>query len=253
MIKLTMETKGLLDKLAAIRTKGIKYAVSMAMTWVAQEARDAFQKEINTKVDRPTPLTQRASRMRPATTDRMAYDVFVQDEASKGNPPSKYLRALIMGGYRANKRSENLLRAKGILPPGWQIEPGADAPLDAYGNMRGGGPRMVQILSGLQAFREIGHTMNRTNASMARSQASKKPMKEFFLLYSTQTKTPTGVYSRAGRGGKKLIQVLKFTPKRAKYAKLLNFQATIERVFNERFEMHFQEGLRRMIAKVKSW
>jgi hypothetical protein len=254
MIWLGWEARGLMEKLKNIRAKGLKYAANMAVQWTAKDARVAVQAEIDEKVDRPTPLTKRAARTMPVPESKGAEAwVYIQDEASKGTPPSKYLRAMFTGGYRANKRSENLLRAKNILPPGWQIEPGDDAPLDQYGNLRGGGARMVQILSGLKAFREIGHQMNRTNASMARAAASKRPQAEFFVLYSVKTKTPLGVYTRKGRGQKQVAQILKFTPKRARYAKTLNFKETIDRVFHERFEIHFQEALRRMIAKVKSW
>lgn len=250
MIGLSVETKGLLDKLEKIRGKGIKYAVSMAVTWSAQSCAEAFKKLLVDQLDRPTPLTQRASRFKPATKDRTEYDVFVQDEASKGTPPSKFLKALIQGGYRANKRSENLLRAKGILPPGWQIQPGEDAPKDAYGNLRGGGGRYVQILSGLKAFQERGHMMNRTATSQKRRATS---LRDYFVLYDMKTKTPSGVYTRKGRGGRDLEQLLKFTPKRAKYAKLLPFKETVERVYRQVFEGNFQKGLRTMLEKVKSW
>ncbi len=248
MIGIDWETKGLIATLNSYTRKGIKYAVSMAMTWTARDGAKAFGEELKSKLDRPTPLTQRASRYRPATKDRTEYDVYVQDEASKGNPPSKYLRALILGGYRANKRSETLLRAKGILPPGFQVEPGADAQLDRYGNLRGGGALYVQILSGLKAFQERGHMMNRT----ARSEGlpRKKPLGEFFVLSSVKTKTPTGVYTRKG---KRVLQILAFTPKRAKYAKTLDFKATIGKVFTEKFPGYLKEGLRSMIAKASQW
>jgi hypothetical protein len=248
MIALTWETKALLAKLEAIRVKGVKYALSMAMTWTAKDASAAFAKEILQKVDRPTPMTQRASRFKAATTDRTEYDVFVQDEASKGNPPSKYLKAMVQGGYRANKRAENLLRAKNILPGGWQIEPGQDAPLDQYGNLKGGGAKYVQILSALQAFRETGHTMNRTAASTKRNA---KTQRDYFVLYSIKTKTPLGVYTRKGKRG--IAQILKFTPKRAKYAQSLHFRETIQRTFTAFFEGYFRKGLQIMLEKVKSW
>jgi hypothetical protein len=248
VIRTDWETKGLIATLNSYTRKGIKYAVSMAMTWTARDASQAFGQELKSKLDRPTPLTQRASRFRPATKDRTEYDVFVQDEASKGIPPSRYLRALILGGYRANKRSETLLRSKGILPPGFQVEPGADAPLDRYGNLRGGGGLYVQILSGIKAFQERGHMMNRTERSQ--NLPRKRPLGDFFVLYSLKTKTPTGVYTRKG---KRVLQILAFTPKRAKYAKTLNFKETIGKVFKEKFPGYLKEGLRRMIAKASQW
>lgn len=250
MIGLSVETKALLDKLEAIRAKGIKYAVSMAMTWSAKACAEAFTVELWRKLDRPNPLTARSSRFRPANKDRTDYDVFIQDEASKGVPPSKYLKALVGGGYRANKRSENLLRAKNILPPGWQIEPGEDAPQDQYGNLRGGGAKYVQILSALQAFQERGHMMNRTAQSQKRRATS---LRDYFVLYSTQTKTPLGVYTRKGRGGRDIAQILKFVPKRAKYPQLLKFAEVVERTFHQVFDENFARGLRIMLLKVKGW
>jgi hypothetical protein len=248
MIGLSWETNALVAKLKAIREKGVKYALSMAMTWTAKDASEAFAKEILEKVDRPTPMTQRASRYKPATKDRTEYDVFVQDEASKGNPPSKYLKAMVEGGYRANKRVETLLRAKNILPGGWQIQPGEDAPLDQYGNLKGGGAKYVQIISALKAFREAGHMMNRTAASAKRNA---KTQRDYFVLYSIKTKTPLGVYTRKGKRG--VSQILKFTPKRAKYTQRLPFKETIQKTFSAVFEWNFRKGLRAMLEKVKSW
>jgi hypothetical protein len=248
VITLEVETKRLMDRLEAVRSKGIVYAVSMAMTWTAKAAQQAFAEVIKSNLDRPTPLTQRASRYKPANKNRTEYDVYVQDEASKGVPPVKYLRALVSGGYRANKRSENLLRAKGILPPGWQVQPGADAKRDAYGNLQGGGGRYVQILSQLKAFQERGHMMNATARSTKKAPATRA---EYFVLYSLKTKTPLGVYTRRGRRG--LAQILAFTPRRAKYQAQLPFVETIQKVYKNVFQKNLKEGLERMLIKVQSW
>lgn len=248
MISISTDTKQLMARLEAIRAKGIVYAVSMAMTWTAKAAQEAFAGVLKNRLDNPTPFTQRSSRYKPATKDRTQYDVFIQDEASKGVPPSKYLRALVEGGYRANKRSENLLRAKNILPAGWQVEPGADAKLDQYGNLQGGGARYVQILSQLKAFREQGHMMNVTARSQKRAPSSRA---EYFVLYSIASKTPTGVYTRKGK--RRVAQILAFTPKRARYKASLPFTQTIKQVFDATFEKNLREGLERMWIKVKSW
>lgn len=247
MIKLEWDTKWMMQRLQALSTRGIRYAVSMAMTWTARDAAAEFGRELNEKLDRPNPLTQRASRFRPATKDRTEYDVFIQDEAGKGTPPSKYLKALVTGGYRANKRSERMLRSKGILPPGWQLEPGADMPTDKYGNLQGGGARYVQILSALRAFRENGYQANQTPRSARRNPSRR----EYFVLWSLKDKTPTGIYTRKGKRG--VAQVFKLVPKRARYNKILDFRGTIDRVFHAVFQKHLREGLMRMIEKAKSW
>lgn len=249
MIRIEVETKKLLYRLEQLRLKAVPYAVAMAMTWTSKQAAEAVKQEVDKKIDAPTPLTQRSSRYKVANKERTEYDVYIQDEASKGVPPSKYLRPLFEGGYRANKRSENQLRRKGMLPPGWQMYPGADQ-LDRYGNLRGGGGRYVQILSGLEAFQERGFQMNRTAASGKRKGNTQR---EYFILYSVKTKTPIGIYTRSGRGGRDVKQILAFTPKRARYTKLFDFKGIINRVFRERFDANFQEALRRMLEKVKSW
>lgn len=249
MIQISVETKALLDKLKAMHEKGIKYAVSMAMTWTAKDASAAFAKELKDTLDRPTPQTQKASRYKPASADKASYDVYVQDQAP-GHAPTQYLRALVTGGYRKNKGIENLLRAKGVLPPGWQVQPGDDAPLDAYGNLRGGGGKYQQIALGLGAYSAerasaIQAARVKRNPNMA---ASKR---EYFVLYSMKTRTPTGIYTRKGK--RKVAQILKFTPKRARYTQRLPFAATIGRVFHAVFEGHLRKGLEVMLEKVKSW
>lgn len=247
MINVSVETKALMDRLEAVRARGLKYALAMAMTWTARSAAEAFKRELAERLDRPTPLTLRSSRYKPATKDRDQYDVYIQDEASKGVPPSRYLDALARGGYRANKRSENLLRAKGILPPGWQMQPGKDAQLDAYGNLAGGGARYVQLLSGLQAFQERGHQMNRTAASVQR-RAPK--LRDYFVMYDIKARKPIGVFERRGKA---VLEWLHFTPKRAKYDKVLDFKGTVQRIWSQDFEENFKLGLLRMLNKVASW
>ena len=250
VIQLTIETKALLDKLNAIRAKGIKYAVSMAMTWTAKDASEAFAKEMQEKLDRPMPQTLKASRFKPATADKTEYDVYVQDQGSGLAPPSAYLQAEITGGYRKNKGIENLLRSRNILPPGWQVELGDDAPKDQYGNLTGGGGKYQQIALGLSAYTEeranaIQAARLKRNPNMAVSK------KEYFVLYSLKTKTPTGVYTRKGKRG--VAQLLKFTPKRAKYTQRLPFKETIQRTFTAVFDGNFKKGLEAMLEKVKSW
>ncbi len=260
MIGLQWETKALLAKLEALSSKGIKYAVAAAMTKTAVAAKAAFDKVLQAKLDRPRPMTKGATRYKAATKDRIDYDVFVKGEDWDSGPrgkevdPNRYLRALILGGYRANKKSEMLLRAKGILPPGYQLQPGEDAKLDAYGNIPGG--RYTQMLSYFKALRDIGSTENRntsgrTGRNPARDKRRAATTRDYFVLYSLKTKTPTGIYTKKGKRG--VAQIFKFVPKRAKYAKILDFKSTIDATFREVFEGHFRAALKVMIEKVKSW
>jgi hypothetical protein len=259
MIQLSVETKGLMNQLTELRAKGLKYAVATAMTRTAVAAKKAFDQLIQAKVDRPRPMTKGATRYKASSKDRIEYLVYIKgddwDTGPRGKEvnPNQYLRALILGGYRANKKSEMLLRANGVLPPGWQLQPGDDAPLDAYGNIPGS--KYVQMLSYMKAFKERGFTMNRntsgkTHRNQARDKKRPQTLTPYFVLYSLKTKTPTGIYTRQG---KQVRQFLKFVPKRAKYTKLLDFKDTIDATFKAVFEGHFREALEAMIIKVKSW
>jgi hypothetical protein len=259
MISISVDTKAMIQKLQDLSTKGIRYAVAMAMTWTAKDAKAAFDAEIQSKIDRPRPITKGATRYKIANKDRTEYMVFLKgddwDEGARGKEvnPNRYLRALVLGGYRANKKSEARLRAKGILPPGWQLQPGDDAPLDAYGNISGG--RYTAMLSALRAFNEQGYKMNfntsgKTHRNPARDKAKAAAGPKYFVLWSIKDKTPTGIYTRKG---KKAVQIWKFVPKRAKYNKTLDFRKTIELTFHQVFEKHFREGLQRMLVKVSKW
>jgi len=261
MIKFGWHTKEWMARLTYLRGgKGLKYAIATAMTKTAVAAKYAFDKVLSSKLDRPTPQTQHATRYQAATKNRQEYDVFVKgadwnwQTRGKVVEPSEYLKALTQGGYRANKKSEMLLRAKGILPPGWQMEPGDDAKLNAYGNIPGG--TYVQVLSAMRALRDQGSTENRrtdgrTGRNPARDKRRAKTQRDYFVLWSIKTKTPLGIYTRKGKRG--VAQLFKFVPKRARYSKVLDFKGTIEATFNQVFEGHFRDALWTMLQKVKLW
>jgi hypothetical protein len=94
----------------------------------------------------------------------MAASVEVKNFGS-GIVPERYLAAEIEGGQRREKASERALERMGILKPGMDVVPGADAPLDAYGNIPGS--VMVRILSRLKAFSGQGYRINATAKSTA--------------------------------------------------------------------------------------
>lgn len=149
-------------------------------------------------------------------------------EVAKGIAPTQYLKAQIEGGTRADKRSEKLLRMKGILPEGKQtiID---EAYQNQHGNITGG---MIQrILSDLQAYMYTGSIeQNRPTYFYKRMRGRNKygfyksdahikggiarTKGRFFVL-------PTGIYERK-RG--KLQRVIGFIPNPT-YTPRYNFRA----------------------------
>lgn len=245
MIDISLDTKDLLKKLEALQGgKGVKYAVSMAITWTAKDAREAVMDNLALSLDRPKAQTIRSTRYSPASKDKTQYDVFIQDKGA-GATPHKYLEALERGGKRKLKASERRLQAMGILPAGWSTVVGDNAPKDAYGNLQGGGGRYTSILSGLGAFTGKAAQQNRTDKSTKRRA---KSMRNYFVLWKQGI--AQGIFERRGS---LLITWLKFVHRMGTYQKQLAFRPTIEGVWDRRFEINFREGLQRMLIKVSKW
>lgn len=142
------------------------------------------------------------------------------NEATQGGgaiPAAKILRAQIEGGPRRLKRFEVALRRIGALPEGLITTWAQGQRLDQYGNITAG--RIVQILSDLRAFREVGFRANRNAGTPAR----------FFVIRGKKpgVKLPPGIYERRKRGNPKLV--LAFV-KPAQYTQRINPRQIIAEV-----------------------
>jgi len=97
--------------------------VARALTRTAKAAQAEISK-IPATFQSVVPLTARAVLMKPALAADgiagMEAMVYIRNEAPKGTPPSKYLRAEILGGARHDKRSEHAFQSAGIMQPGQQ-------------------------------------------------------------------------------------------------------------------------------------
>lgn len=127
----------------------IAVALVRALNDVAFDARVAWQEAMPQLFDRPVPLTLDAVIYKKASIQEPVAEVFIRDQATKGTPPAKYLLPQVLGGTRGGKRSENLLRAAGILGGGEFWVPGQQARLDAHGNLPKG--VVTAILSDVHA------------------------------------------------------------------------------------------------------
>jgi len=189
-----------LAKLENFRRDQLPFATAKALTDTAGDVQRELTGTIPSVMDRPIPYTRNSVWKTPATKQRLTAVVGLVNEAFKGTPPSKYLRALILGGSRRNKRFEGLLRRAGMLGPNEFLMPGQAAPIDAYGNVPQG--FIVQMLSALKAFQGAGSSMNRTRTSGQRL-GSKAP--QFFFSRGDRG-LPRGIWQRfppQGRGGER--------------------------------------------------
>lgn len=137
MFRMGSNADDVVQILADMTRSAIPAATADALTWLAYDTRTALVEEMKRVFDRPTNTTLRAFLIDKATVGRLSSRVWLKDEAPKGTPPVKYLRAQIQGGRRRYKKHEVALSARGILPAGMYCTPGPGAPLDAFGNLPG--------------------------------------------------------------------------------------------------------------------
>lgn len=157
MIKLEFDAKTLGQRLEGMRARQIPFALALTLTRTAQAMQVAEAIELKYAFDRPTPFTQRSVFIRGATKKKLEAYVFLRDEASRGTPPVKYLAPGVYGGPRRVKRFERALVSAGILFSNELAVPGAYAPIDAYGNIRGS--EITRILSAVRGSSDA--TQNR--------------------------------------------------------------------------------------------
>lgn len=220
-------------------------ATAIAMTRTVQEIPEAVVAEMQAVFDRPTPWTLGSVRYSKATAQNLSASVWLDDAGRGGSshPIAEHLIAQIEGGVRVEKRSEAILRAAGILPPGHVAVPGAGADLDAYGNMSRG--QIQQILSALRLAETVrGFLANRTKRSAARN----RNQPQIFAATADSPRTrhlKPGIYQRVADG---LLPLLMFV-RTAQYRAVLDFVGVCQRKADEVFGDHLREQIAVTVAR----
>lgn len=254
-MKLTFEQAGqalVAADLDGFSERRMRAAAATGLTWTGREVKAEDDAEILRVFDRPTPYTQRALFMRPATADRLQAEVYVKDDlAGSGTPATKYLLPQVDGGSRNVKRFERALQAAGAMPTGWQAVPatGANSAVrwDAYGNVSRG--QIIQILSqvGVELTagynrRIVGPVDKRKGAQAKRRRALGRAGGQYVAVPKQKGKLKPGIYLAEGRdfGAKlgfgrtgRLKPVFLFV-KAAVYTRRFDFTAVSERVASQR-------------------
>lgn len=208
-----------------------------ALNDAARDAVEAERKKILGVFDRPTPFIQKApifARQDRATKDRLEAIVKIRDEAS-GTPPSKFLRAEVLGGARKPKAFELRLRRAGIMREDEFATVAMGFRRNQYGNIPGS--TLLAILSQLQAAEQFaGYAMNETSRSRARA-GSKRTRRYFVPKEGSSLRR--GIYMREGT---KITAVMIFV-RQPTYSKRYDFgQAAAvkaQRVFAGHFRRYF--------------
>lgn len=253
---LSLEVQGLetLQRRISNVPKQARFAMSQAMNDVAFKARDDLVTEIGRVFDRPTPWLKKTiwvgKKARPESLETWIYP---RDVGGKSVDPASVLIAEVMGGPRRLKRAEVALQRVGILPKGYFVAPGEDAPLDGYGNIPG--PFWVRLLSYLQAFGEQGYSANKTVKGLAAFHKSSKRRLglQYFVKQPLRKGLPAGIWERMAAGHSKFVgpsrglrHLVRFVrqPKyRKRYAMRDVFNTTIQREIAPAFGRRFAAAL----------
>jgi len=234
-----VQTSGLADNLAEltdIERNQIPFATVLALTETAKLIKERLVGEMRTVFDRPTPYTLDSLRLIPATKQKMEARVWIKDEADGAAPATRWLTPEVYGGDRSHKRSEALLRARGILPEGKFVVPGAGMKLDSYGNIGRG--QLQKILSGLGA--QGDRHQNSTDSKRSRAN-----LQRYFIM--KRGSEPIGIAERTGtkRGQ---VQILIAFISKPGYAKALDFFGIGEREAETQLPIQFEKAFERALA-----
>lgn len=120
------------------QAKQIPFATARALTVTAHAVNAEVKRHLSTEVQGgATPYTLRAFKVTGATVATQTATVSLRTDAPDGGTPyDRAIAHLFHGGVRRFKRLEGLLSARGLLPAGMQVAPGAKLPLDKRGNPR---------------------------------------------------------------------------------------------------------------------
>lgn len=232
---ITLDTKALDKKLETLDKRVLAKTVVRTLNDLAFKGRVRVQETLPRVFDRPTPFTVRGVRYDQASLQRPTSSVFFSDDAAKGTPPTDYLQHHAKGGARRRKRSERAMERIGILGSNEVWAPARAMRLDRYGNVPGS--RMVQILSQLKAFSEVGYLANVTARSKAR-----KPNRKQYFSPRPGSNLPRGVYERYGRGRRKVRPVLMFV-KMPAYRRRLDLEGIVRKHVGRNIERSFSRAL----------
>jgi hypothetical protein len=138
--------------LTELEQSQVPFATSKAINETAYQIRQQWAGIAPKVFKSPVRLTVKAAMYKKGTKSKPAAEIFIRDEAFKGNSPAQYLRAQVLGGQRRRKGYENALERIGALPQGQYTVPGKYADIDSNGNIRSG--QLVSILSQLKALHD---------------------------------------------------------------------------------------------------
>ena len=239
-----------LDKAISLKVKRIAAlddAIIVSLNKTAAAVLDTLKAEMPRVFDRPTQYTLNSLRVTKATKGNPSATIRPADFAGKGTPAENYLGPQIYGGARRAKRSENALRAFGMLSAGLYTAPGKGANLDAYGNQSVGEIR--QILSYFQsAERTSGYTANmtaKTRARLARGTKKTGFGYSYFAIRTDRGNLAPGIYRRMNFAAGSAIKPVLMFVKKPQYRKRFRWFEVANTVARQMFDRYLEREVSR--------
>jgi hypothetical protein len=181
----------------------------------AWHAREAVKKEMKDVFINPTPYILGSMTINPAVDTGNEASLDWRWGGAMTKSGGEILRPHIEGGSRLPKPFELVLRRAGLLAAHEFAVTAKVAPKDRYGNIAG--PMMVQILSALRAFNEMGFSGNR-------KRNIGDPAPEYFAItsyanehMSRRPSLPAGIYRKRRAYGLQPVMILRFVERAPAY------------------------------------
>lgn len=258
MIKCNIDASAALELVQRQLPAAVPYVKATFLTNAAQGVQGAIKKQLPVSFDRPTPFTVRSVWIKPAGKLTPKAEVyFPESRENAGRGKREYIRPGAEGAAaRRQKRSEALLVKAGVLPPGWVTVPGGYAMrnlLDGFGNMKGS--YYAQIIQNLQLKTKVQKFARGISAKSMKRAARMGVENEFFAVTPGKNALakgggwlPPGVYRRTGKGGRELLQYLKFVRKAA-YQPRINIEKVARADLKANANTHFSAAWSGVIGR----
>lgn len=253
-MRISVQIEGLKELQASLRgfsDRRMAASVATALTRTAVEVRDGVRAKLPSIFDRPTPYTLDSLYVRPARPDRLEAETYFKDDSAtskQGIAATKYLLPEVQGGPRRLKRFERALQLAGHLPAGMFVVPGADAQLDAYGNMSTG--QIIQILSQLRITLTAGHARNMSFDARKQINAQRKAGGRYFVIKPGTKGAKPGIYRREFIGNN-ITPIARFV-RAPSYSARFDFDGIAAGIANERLQPNIEQAISESLARLNA-
>ena len=235
-----------IDRAFGEMAKQIPVAASMALNSTARVVEKELKRTMYSIFDRPTPFVMDSLRTILSSEQNLQAKVWFKNPPNMGDK-EHYLAPQVYGGSRPFKRFEQMLQNVHVsrsLPRGWFAVPGPAARMDGYGNMSRG--QVIQLLSAMRAFSEVGYTMNRRDKGMGGR--ARNNLQYVVIRPGQKSKLKPGIWLRGPNNS--LSQVLAFVPS-VSYRKRLAFFEIAQSVMERELPGYFERAMQKVIANFR--